>query len=68
MQPRKLLRRTSPKAGKKRAQLANSVTRKFGLFFRNSAGIIDARELDKMQTRCTAGGGDYIPDFDFGNP
>lgn len=55
MQPRKLLKRASPKAGKKGALLANNATRKFGLFFGNSAGLVDISAVQGLTTRTNNG-------------
>lgn len=68
MQPRKLLRRTSPKVGKKRALLANNVTREFGLFFHNSAGLVDISVLRGLTERTpTPTVGEYKNIADFFN-
>lgn len=61
MQPRKLLRRASPKAGKKGALLANNVTREFGLFFGNSAGLVDISAVQGLTTRTRPS---FVQDFE----
>jgi hypothetical protein len=71
MQPRKLLRRTNPKAGKKRVLLANNVTRKFGLFWRTASKTLQSWEicaLDEMQPRASGAIGDYTPTVEFWKP
>lgn len=50
MQPRKLLRRHSPKRAK-RALLANNVTREFGQFCYNSVSVVDTSILQGLTTR-----------------